>query len=484
MTELLHSQFAGFLEKERTLGANPVFIFHGEPALMEQCVGPLIERLLNGAPSDLHCEVMEGLADHVPDLLACLNTYDLTGGTKVVWFKEARLFDTGSHLQQRIDRIREAVEEDDVAQAAKGFLNLCGRLGVEAVDVGDTAGFPSQIVPLIETVGEDAVSALAAYCRAQGWSVAAANDPLQTLSQAINKGFPAGHHLVITTSSRVPKNRKFYKIVQEKGVIIDCHVPLGERRADKMAQETVLRQIMEDQLQRHGKRMPPALFPKIIELTGFDPPTVRDHIQKLIDYIGDRADISETDVNSLLRRTRSDPIFALTNAVADRNVVSALSCLNALMEGGFHPLQILSALANQVRKLLVAKDFISSAHGRKWHRAMGYPQFQKSILPAVQAYDADMAEAAAGWQGIARTTESAGAKKRPKKKPMELALASNPGNAYPVFQTLLKAENFTMGELMQIITRLSDIDLKLKSSNQDGALLVKHMVMTICSATS
>lgn len=480
MTELHHSKFSTWLAKGSDLKALPVFLIHGESALVEQCVKPLIKRLLNGESKDLHCQVLDGMVENIPDLLEQLNTYDLTGGIKVVWFKEAKLFDTGSGQQKRIEQICEAMDKDDVTRAAKAFMNLCARMSIDVGTLVDTGRIPPELADLLSATGDETIVRLASCCIQHGWSSSADADHVSTLEKAIGEGFPTGHFLIITSATRFPKNRKFYKIVSQHGVVVDCHVPLSERRADKMAQEAVLRQIMEEQLQKSGKRVPPAVFNKIVQLTGFDPTTFRNNIIKLIDYVGDRAEITDADTKSLLRRSKSDPIYALTNAVAERETVSALFYLNTLLDDNFHPLQILSALANQVRKLLVAKDFANCEYGRSWNRSMAYQQFQKTVMPDIQAYDAHNSQQVSQWDAVDANKSNNKKKGEGKGSGFDLALASNPGNAYPVYQTLLKSENFTITELVDLMMRLNASDMNLKRSGHDAVLLIRHLVMSMC----
>ncbi|MBI5894554.1 MAG: hypothetical protein HZB24_00570 [Desulfobacterales bacterium] len=455
MTEILHSQLADRLADRAALEKHAVGLIHGEPMLVEQCAAAVIDRLLQGMPRDLHCEVLDGLAENIPDALARMNTFALLSGPKVVWLKESKFFDGGGGHERLIDpivgQILEAYAEDHLDRAARTLLNLCGRLGQDLLAAGAAARLPGELQPVENALGEEGIGRMI--------------DPNQ-------------HFLLITTSTKVPKNRKFYKSLQAHGLVIDCHVPLGERKADKQAQEAVLRQIWERRLQDAGKRMGPALFSQLCQLTGFDPATFRDNIDKPIDYSGTRSEITAADLEAVVRRTKSDPVYELTNAVADRNVVSALFYLDTLLKAEWHPLQMLSALANQLRKLLVAKDFILSEHGRAWRRGMPYPQFQNTVLPAIQSYDARMIAQTSAWQ--APDAEEDKSRKGSKRESFDLALASNPGNAYPIYQTLLKADNFGDKELVSAMVRLSETDMRLKSSGQDAAVLMKNLMMAIC----
>jgi DNA polymerase-3 subunit delta len=479
MTEILHHQLAEYLNKPGALTDSGVYLIHGESILIDQCVEALIEVLLDGASRQINCEVLDGEMANIPDALERVNTYGLSTDPKIVCFKDARLFDSGVNQQRLIDQIRDAYENEQLERAAKGFVNLCARLGVDATSAGQAQA--PELEPLQSALGEDGIVRLAAYCRECGWTAAASDDYLQVLERSIQKGFPARHYLIITASARVPKNRKFYKTVQSHGVIIDCNVPQGERRADKAAQETVLRHLLQAALKKSGKRMAPALFTTLVQLTGFDPATFRDNVEKLIDYAGAHDEITASDVEAVVRRTKNDPLFELTNAVADRNPINALFYLQTLLDGEWHVLQILAALANQIRKLIIAKEFIMSPSGaRSWGSGMTFPQFQSRVLPAVQAYDAQLIEQVNRWGTTSIESQMSKDHARSKKDGIDLALAANPGNAYPVYQTLLKTENYQPGELVQAMMALNQADMRLKSSGQDAALLIKNLIMTIC----
>ncbi|MBR9982068.1 MAG: DNA polymerase III subunit delta, partial [Desulfatitalea sp.] len=306
-------------------------------------------------------------------------------------------------------------------------------------------------------------------------------DYLLHLMHAMEKGFAPAHFLIITVYAKVPKNRKFYKTVNTHGLIVDCHVPLGERKADKAVQESVLKGILDDVLKKTGKRIQPKLFSRLQQLTGFDPVTFRNNIEKLIDFTGQRNDITDDDITAVVRRTKSDPLFELTNAVAERDVTTALVLAEGMLGGEWHPLQVLAALANQMRKLLVAKDFAASEEGRSWKPGMGYPQFQSGVIAAIQAYDGRIAERVQAWPKPSAAPDDGGKKKGGPKGGMDLALASNPANAYPVFQTLSKSEKYGRKELIEALERLSEADMRLKSTGQNAALVLRTTIMAICA---
>jgi DNA polymerase-3 subunit delta len=219
-------------------------------------------------------------------------------------------------------------------------------------------------------------------------------------------------------------------------------------------------------------------------MTGFDLRTFSSNLEKLINYVGERESITVEDVETVLKRTKKDPIYDLTNAVADTHTQRALFYLNSLLSAEFHPLQILAAITNQIRKLLLVKDFVQSPHGSAWHTGCPYNQFRDNVMPAIVAYDKDLIQLVEQWdKSISAGADSADRKpaKKSKKKAMtDLLVAKNPKNSYPVYQVLLKSERFTKRNLCGALEALSETDQMLKSSRQDPKLILEKLIMRIC----
>jgi DNA polymerase-3 subunit delta len=477
LTELSHLKLSEFLSKTKPTACPCVWLIHGEEMLVESACDSIGRHLLGEEATSVSWDMVDGFAQNVPDLLERLNTFALLSDTKVVVFKDAKLFETRGGQAQLVDQVREAWQSDELPKAAKAFLSLCGRLGIEpGRALGEQERHP-ELDTLVKALGNAAVDQLIGYCDTHGWKASATLDHADHLQRAIEKGFPAGHYLLVTVTSKVPKNLKFYKALNAHGVIVDCSVPLGERRPDKEAQEAVLRQTLEIILQKSGKHLAPGTFGMLCELTGFDLRTFSQNLEKLVDYVGPRQEISAADIHALLRRTKSDPLFQLTGAVADRNVKQALFFCHSLLNSNWHALQLLAALANQIRKLLVAKDFAGSQFGGEWNAGVSYQQFQRQVLSAVQAYDEYIESQLSPWPAANKKPKSTAGKAGSS----DLRLAPSPKNPYPIYQTLIKSENFTRNELIAAIGCLSQADVRMKSTGQDPTLVIKKVIVDICS---
>jgi len=462
----------------------PVYLIHGEELLVRTAFEEILQRLLPGAPGSLNYEPMDGAATSIGDVVACVNTYSLLGGTKVVALKDARLFHAKDNAAKLLDSARSARIDGDLPRAAKHFLAALAQMNSSLDDL--RASDRSTRLPDGYDAGEDDawVDAILDHCANAQLAVPPAEDGAGILERAIANGFPHGHHLILTTDG-IDRRRTLYKLISEKGVVLDCAVPKGDRRADKEAQEAVLADHMKSALEPTRKSMNREAFLALCEMTGFDLGTFSNNLQILIDYAGPCPELTAEDVAAALTRTKKDPLYELTNAVTDRNWERSLFFLDALLAGEIHGLQALAAVTNQIRKLLVAKDFTASAAGAAWHPACTYPQFQKIVMPAVVAFDRELIERIDAWEA-ALADESAEGKKKKKsaKAGTDLQLARTPGNPFPVYQTLKKADRFSRAELLHALEAASAADLKLKSSVLHPRLILERLVWQICSPKS
>jgi len=282
---------------------------------------------------------------------------------------------------------------------------------------------------------------------------------LNRLSEMVHSGLPDGHFLVMTAGS-LDRRRKIVKTLEKTGLIIDCTVPQGARKADLDDQRQILEDVAKTVLARSGKTMEPAAFSELLDRTGFNPALFAQNLDKLMVYTGDRAAISRTDVEAIIARDKKDPVFSLTNAMMEKNVSQALFYLSSLRKDGFHPLQILKSFENLVRRMLLFKAFsleFSEKHPNIRMERMNFNGFKQQVLPAVIAHDQTLQD--------------------PVK---DLVLAPNPNSPYPIFQTFQKSIRFSLNELRDALISLGDLDFALKSSSVDADAGMEQFVMTFC----
>lgn len=462
-----------------------VYLIFGEELLVKNAYDELLDALLPAGNRSANYDPVEGTTENVYDVIESVNTFSLLPGTKVVAMRDSRIFYTRDNKSRLLENSKKAYDDDDIKKAAKYFLSLMSNLNLtfEDVDRPNRSKTLKSASDLIQI--DDWLDDVIGYCQQNELVIPEPSDQAGALQKAIEKGFPQNNHLIITTDV-VDKRRGLYKAISNLGVTIDCAVPKGDRRADKMAQQDILVQKMTEILKPSNKKMDKGAYLALLDMTGFDLRTFCGSLEKLIDYVGKRNTITVEDVEAVLERTKKDPIYDFTNAVADRQIEKVLFFLNSLLAADFHPLQILAAVANQVRRLMLAKDFAQSEQATGWHAGLSFNAFQQSVMPAIVAYDQELLNLLEGWDNSSSSGEDVDKKdarskvKKKKKTQTDLLLARNPKNAYPVYQLMKKSERYSKTELLAAVGLLNETDAQLKLSGQDPKLILERLVFRLC----
>lgn len=458
--EIRYAELTAALERrEKKNGLPSLFLIYGEAFLCEAALERLVDTL--GNPEEW--QPMNASEVHIRDVLEEVNTYSLLSSGKVVGFLDAKLFEGQNESQMMAEKARKAVERGKIQQGITPFLQY---LAARGLDFGKLLGKSRGKKGLPEE--EAWMQPLLEACAAKGIQGSATENEADLLSHALERGFPAGHYLVVTLKG-VDKRRTLYKKLLEKACFIDCTVPAGNRRQDREARDEVMRTLLVRVLGKAGKTIEPRASAKLMELTGFDLRALSSGLEKLVDFVGEKSAIRLQDVDEVLVRTRQDPIFTFTGAAADRNFGEAMTLLSFLVKDGMHPLQLLSALVNQFRKLLFAKDFLLSENGKAWTRGISYDAFSNRVLPLLLAHEAELSALGTSWgEGGDETGKS-----------LETGIAGNGKNPYPVYQTLLRAERFHGDSLCRVMVTLSEADLRIKSG-MDAKQVMESALMRIC----
>jgi len=465
---------------------SPVYLIYGEELLTKGAFDALLNALMPAPERSINYEPLDGTHENIHDVIGRVNTFSLLPGTKVIALRESRIFYARQDKDQLLDNAKKAFEDDNLKKAAGHLLNLMGIFNLSFEDMDKPSRKKS--LGTGNTPGTDDLwlDEIITYCRQNDQAVPVARDDARILQLAVEKGFPQSNHLIITTDT-VDKRRGLFKTISSKGMIVDCSVPKGARRADQIAQESVLVEKKNSILAAGGKTMDQATYLALYEMTGFDLRTFCNNLEKLIIWVGDRTEITIKDVASILQRTKKDPIYELTNALANRSADSALFFLDSILSSGIHPLQVLSALVNQIRKLLLAKGFVKSPLGKGWQSACPYAYFQKQIMPAIVEYDRKLLDQLDKWQNMLnaetiapKTGSPKKGKKTKSKATTDLLVAKNPKNPYPIYLLLKKSDGFSQDKLISDAEVLAAADKKLKTSSQSPKLVLEKAILSIC----
>jgi DNA polymerase-3 subunit delta len=488
MPEISHKLLKKYLkdlksDPEKEFAA--VYLLFGEELLVKNAFEELLDVLLPEGSRSANYDPVEGTTENVFDVIESVNTFSLLPGTKVVAMRESRIFYTRENKSRLLKNAKNAYDSDDKKKAAKFLLSLMSNLNLSFEDI-DPSNRSKTLKAVSDSIQpDDWLDDVIGYCQENELDIPEPSDQAGALQKAIERGFPKNNHLIIT-SDVADKRRSLYKAISKLGVAIDCTVPKGDRRADKIAQEDILVQKMAEILKPANKKMEKGAYQALLDMTGFDLRTFCSSLEKLVDYAGKRNSITVEDVEAVLKRTKKDPIYDFTNAVADRRIEKVLFFLSSLLAADFHPLQILAAVTNQIRRLTLAKDFAESQPSSGWHAGLPFNAFQQSVMPDIVAYDQKLIKILEGWDNPAPSAgdmDKAPARDKGKKKrkiQTDLLLARNPKNAYPVYQLMKKSERYSKAELLAAVGLLNETDAQLKLSGQDPKLILERLVFKLC----
>ncbi len=489
MPEILYKKLNSALKDTKTIQTAPVFLLYGDAYLHRKAQKKLFEILLPGKNRDHHCIVMEGGGGVLANALAELATLSFFGDGKIVVIQDAGIFEGDQNHEDSTGNIKAALTADNLKKASQLLVNLLDRSGytLDDIDFAPENSALNKILAAFED--QEDIKKLISYGRQK--KLRPVNEPDQGdfLEAALKKGFPAGHHLVISADS-VDRRRKVFKIIKEMGWVIDCSVPKGERKADKEAQKVILSETLNGILRANNKSIDPNAFEKLCDMTGFDLPTFCQNLEKLIDYVGDKPTINEFDVAAIVDRSRQDPIFAFTNALTERNAGESLFFLDSLLHQETHPLQVLTAMINQFRRLLLVKAFVLEPNGKGWSKGCPYRRFTSSVLPEIQAYDRNLEVLTNTWDSELNSNganEMDSVKKKKKRSPRstnsDLRIAKNPNSPYPVYQLLLRSDRFSREKILASLEKLSQADYLLKTSAPSPRLVLEDVILYICNSS-
>jgi DNA polymerase-3 subunit delta len=463
-----YKEFKSRIEKTEASDLPAVFLIYGEAFFRNAAFEALLERLRNPAdPSALNftCETLDGISGNILEAVSMLKTYSLFSGRKIVAILDTPLFTSKGGEERMIQKAKSAFDERDMKAAAKHLLGWVSGSRYSKENIHDEKvreSIRGEFLPVEEMQWIDA---LLDYCKENRLHVPQREGDAKILEEAIQNQFPGGNRLILTAET-IDKRISLFKTVSRDGWIIDCTVPMGERQAEKTARKKMFQEEIHQVLKRAGKEMDPDALAALFELTGFDLNTLNQNLNKLIPYTGSRSRITRKDIEAVVFRSRQDPVFALTHAISEKDASGALFYLNSLLRNEFHPIQIIGVMANQIRKLLVVKDFIESEDGKSWSPGCNFIKFREEVVPALERFDRKFVESVRE-EGFEKSAEG-------------LKILKHPGNSYPIFMLMEASDRFGFKDLISALEKLRDADRLLKTTSRNPRFILERVILGIC----
>ena len=227
---------------------------------------------------------------------------------------------------------------------------------------------------------------------------------------------PIPEACLVVTSNKVDRKRKLFKILTGLKTAIACEAP----------KENELINWLRKRAEESNYSLSSDAARVLINRVGARPGILAKELEKTLLYAGANKSISEKDVAEVVGESKTENVFALTEALKTKNSETALRLLNNQINHGEEPIKILGTIAWQFRMIWEVKHY------------------QKKNLPSGQ---------------IAKT------------------MGANP---YVVDKALQHTGRFSTKQLRTGYLELAKADRSLKSTSQDPLAVMQTLVLNLC----
>ena len=164
--------------------------------------------------------------------------------------------------------------------------------------------------------------------------------------------FPDTTVLVIVEES-IDKRSRLYKKIDKIGYVSEC---------TRLKQDALLKWAAR-RIGAAGKKVRESTCREFLSMTGDDMENIKNELDKLISYVGDREEITTDDVYAITTRQIQGRIFDLVDAVAVRDRNKALTLYYDLLTLREPPMKILALIARQFHLLMQVKELRTEGVG-------------------------------------------------------------------------------------------------------------------------
>jgi len=214
-------------------------------------------------------------------------------------------------------------------------------------------------------------------------------------------------------------------------------------------QRDVYYPIVRDRLRIRRQTMDPEAWQHLRQLTPDNLWAVINSVDVVSCYAGTRTRISAADVDACIHDHTEMPGYMILDAMGQRNPRKLLACIEKILNGGMHGLQLNKTVSRRVRALLLC-------HALKLDQRrlpQSYMTFKNRMLPKITPA-MNSHPAAAGVLG-------------------EM-------NPYALFMLLKQSPLFKTPELVKCLSRLETVDLQLKSGTTAARRWLESALLPLC----
>ena len=439
----------------------PVYLLCGEESfLIEGTLKQMLDHLLLPETRDFNLTFLDGTDITVREILSQVDLYPVMSKWRVVVVRDAPFFKTQQRttpitLLRNAFKIEETNPQKSISTMAKllevspqhiaemhfEFGNaveaLMNELGTKLTD--EERGFLQRLPEIAQPLDLHGIDT-------------GTNDDIDLLLEWLQAELPKNSVLIFIVRGSVNERNRLVKAIENVG----RYRAFEPVEAGPSLNRDPLYKKVSEKLAEFNKQITPRAFTQLRTRTGGDMHTIAEAINKIIDFVGDKRQIDEQDIQNIVTQNTFDSIFDLTDAIGKRSIGHALKSLYEVLASGQEPILVNSTITRQFRFALQAKLIADKKGLRPVRSRMPFAEFRKNIF---QPFGEEMGSFL------------------PKAATHNI-LKQNPYVAYKVFQTL---HAFTAEELVVAIEKTLIVDTQLKTSELNGMGLLEQLVCELCT---
>lgn len=421
-----------------------LLLLFGDDFQVQLARNRILETLVPTSHREFNLERFDGRFTPWHQIEAALMTPPFFPGKKAVWVENAPYFLAREQKSELSEKVLQLWQDGSKDEAAKLLLDLLVFEGwtQEQWEQLQFSSSTAALVELFEGQSREAreeVEGLLAHCKSKGIEINQRRGAEgHRLFELIEAGLPPWGFLLLT-ALQVDRRSRLYREFEGMGAVLDLGVERD--RSGRVSRDT-LAEFLTEFLRRHEKRIAPEAKEMILLRASEELWAVHHELEKLLLFVGEETWIRVGDVETIFSDRGEAWIFDLTRAISERDATAALAHLARLLAQGEHFLRLLATIANEIRRLLSARQLIDGEIRGRWKRGMSYAQFQQQILQ----------------EGKPLLTR----------------------NAYADYMCLQRAEQFCLEELLSHLKAIHDADLRLKSNAADPRVVLEKLILGMC----
>ena len=439
----------------------PVYLLCGEESfLIEGTLKQMLDHLLPPETRDFNLTFLDGTDITTREILSQVDLYPVMAKWRVVVVRDAPFFKAQQRTtpitllrnafkiemtdpQKSISTMEKLLEvsPQQIAERHFDFVNaveaLVSELGTKLTD--EERSFLERLPEIAQQLDTHANEAGTA-------------DDIDLLLEWLQADLPKSSVLIFTVRGPVNERNRVVRAVETVG----RYRSFDPVEAGPSLNRDPLYKKVSEKFSEFNKQITPRAFTQLRTRTGGDMHTIAEAINKIVDFVGDKRQIDEQDIQNIVTQNTFDSIFDLTDAIGRRSIGQALKSLYEVLASGQEPILVNSTITRQFRFALQAKLIADRKGLRPLRSRMPFSEFTRNIFqPLVEEMDSFLPKSAT-----------------------HNILKQNPYVAYKIFQTL---HAFTAEELVIAIEKTRIVDTQLKTSDLNEVGVLEQLVCELCT---